>query len=245
MADEHTWRFELTGDRVPELQVKLEWALQRQNRQFSDAVDRLVTTHPVAESAHRVVPWILRVLGGLGLVLLALIVALDPHGARREAWWLVPAGILFVLVIAIAPYVVQIRERIRERVRGLGPSRRFTGAMLARRAEAIYRKVAAKTPYTIDYHLTADALEARAPALGIVRRFELRLARRVLDGGDVLFVFRRHASVAVYRYIYLASPADHDAVVAALTRAGATIAALTGPVEGYSAPVPEARALST
>lgn len=245
MTEDHTWQYELTRDRVPELQHKLEWALQHQNRRFVDAVDRIANTHPVAESMHRAVPLIFRLLGGLGLVLLTLVVALDPHGARRDAAWMVPAGILFVFVIAIAPHVARIRAGIRERIRGLAPGRRFTGHMLARRSEAIYRKVAAKAPYTIDYRLTADALEACAPALGIVRRLELARARRVLDGGTVLFVFRRDASVAAYRYIYLASPADHDAVVAALTRAGATVEALTGPVDGYTAPVPEARVVTS
>ncbi len=140
------WTHEITPEAVPALQQQLEWALQRQNRRFSDQFEQ-----------RRRIPLALRrrLLVVLGVLVVALVVALarlDPWIARRHVGFFAFAAGAGVLAIVVGFALPGIQAR----------SRRFAGRMIARRAEMMMRPLAAKAPFPIAYELTDELLRARA-----------------------------------------------------------------------------------
>jgi hypothetical protein len=228
VADEHSWQVELERGELPALQARFEWALQHQNRRFAGKFERAVP--------QRGLRGILIGVAILGLVVIGLYVALDPRAFGRDPWFVIGYGAVFTAVLVIGIVFTPARKS--------AFSARWSGRSFARAAERTFRPVLEQLPYTIDYRLAGDAVEARVAKLGLVRRTELAKVRLVLDGETVLFAFRRPGSFNPYRLIYVPAAADRDAVLAAFARRGAEHVVLTGPIDGYVAPVPEARVRS-
>jgi hypothetical protein len=231
-ADELRWTFEMTAAIVPRLQERLEWALQRQNQRI---VRALPTERLPIERRQRLV----MIIAGAALTLVLLLLLVDPASRRRPA----P-----LIALAIGFAAAGLAARALPRLRRW--SRRYTGAMLGRQAERTFRAVAARAPYTIEYRLAGDRLGAvgtrafhdLSGAVGVDRALELGAIALVLHAPGVLFAFRRRHAARPHRVIYVSGEREADAVLAAFTAAGAEVEALTSAVEGYVAPIPEARA---
>ena len=213
------WQYEMTREAVPGLQQRYEWALQRQNARFEARL-------PMRRRQR-----IVGLLAGTALLLILVVYLLDPRGAARHPLLFVGAPMVFSAFLIAALFMPRIHAW----------SRRSAGGMLERAAERVYRRIAARAPYTIDYELDAETLHARVVALRIDRRFELRRARLVLHAPGVVFLFRSRGAFNPHAFAYTPSDAEHTAVLAAVAQHGAEVEALTGPVEGYRAPIPEAR----
>jgi hypothetical protein len=225
VADERAWRVELTADDVPELQVRLEWALQHQNLRLTDRLDGMFPPDVLRK--------LLLGLSILGLSILVLYVGFNRSVAQREPLFVFGGGAVFVVALVVGivlPRVMAVR-------------RRFAGRALARTADRAFRKVRQRVPYAIEYRLGGGVLVAQVGAK-VVRRTELSRAGLVLDAGRVLFVFRFRGSVAPFRYVYVDTDEDRVAAVTAFLSAGAKHVVLAGPIEGFTAPVPEARVRS-
>ena len=224
MADEHSWRVHLERGDVPALQTRLEWALQHQNRRFASGFERAIP-----QQALRVV---IIVLSIIGLAVVGLGVVLDPRHFGHDPWAAIYAGV-FILLLCVGIAFTPARKK--------AFSARTAGRSFARGAERMYRAVLRQVPYDIDYRLAGVVIEARAEKIRVVRQTELGKVKLVLDCETVLFAFRRRGSFNPYRFIYVPTAADREAVLAAFARHGAERVTLTGPIDGYVAPVPEAR----
>ena len=224
MGDALRWQFEMTRDAVGPLQQDYEWALQRQNQRFVAALP-MEKRWPGGDGL------VVAVIAILGLSLLGLVYLLDPTVVRRHPGWFLAGVLVFGVGLVAARYVRAIR----------GWSRRKAGAMLGRHAARTFGAVDRRAPYTIEYELAGDELAVRAPKLRVDRALPLRRARLVLHGRNVLFAYRRRHSVRPFRFLYVPSDAEHAALRAAFERCGATLEPVTGPVDGYTAPIPEAR----
>lgn len=224
MSGNLAWTFDFTRERVPALQVQLEWALQHQNRRFARAfVDGTWNVRRVLVTA----------LSALGALLIGVAYVLDPAGWRANATLFLALLALFVLL----PIAVRLRKPRTDQPR----SHRRVGAALARDAGRIYRKPLARAPYTIAYTCDGSRVRARVESLGIDRAFELRAPRLVIATPDAILAFRRAWSFTPFRFVYV-TPDARAALVADFTRAGVPVVELAGPVEGYVAPLPDARA---
>jgi hypothetical protein len=85
-------------------------------------------------------------------------------------------------------------------------------------------------------------VHARVERLAIVRMLELRRARLVIATPDMLLAFRHRWSFNPFRFVYVTGEAPRTAVLEACKRLGVATVQLAGPVEGYVAPLPDARA---
>ncbi|MGE5183994.1 MAG: hypothetical protein ACM31C_18110 [Acidobacteriota bacterium] len=224
MADDLAWTFDFTRERVPGLQVQLEWALQHQNQRFVQSfvagtwgVRRVLVT----------------VLCAFGALLDLAVLVIDPAVWRSR--WLFFAA--FLMLFAMLPIVIA-RQRPRPDRRR---SQRRVGARLARTAERIYRRPRARAPYTIAYTFDGAGIRARVESLGLDRAFELRRPRLVIATPELLLAFRRSWSVTPFRFVYV-TPEARGALLAACSKLGVPTVELAGPVEGYVAPLPDARA---
>jgi hypothetical protein len=225
VADEHSWQVHLERGDIPALQTRLEWALQHQNRRLAQRFERAVP--------QRGLRWLVIALSIAGLAVLGLYVLLDPRGVARNPWFVLGYGAVFALLLGVGIVFTPARKA--------AFSARTAGRSFARAAERMYRQVLRQVPYTIAYRLAGDTIEARAEKIRVVRHTELRRIKLVLDAETVLFAFRRRGSLNPYRFVYVPTAADREAVLAAFARHGAECVPLTGPIDGYVAPVPEAR----
>lgn len=223
MADELQWTFELTRERVPQLQVQLEWALQHQNRRLASRIRGIDGTY-----GRRVVLGLSALFGGC----IATLYILDPAQFRAEGAFYLALSVVFV---AAAVILTVLRNKVPRK------RQRFAGGMLTRQAARIYRKPAAQAPYEIVYTFSGDHLRARADKLGIDRVLELRRARLVIHAPDVMFAFRRAWSLHPFRFIYVSGAVERRALLDALDRLKIEHVAITGPVENYVAPIPDVR----
>jgi hypothetical protein len=224
MADELQWTFELTRERVPELQVQLEWALQHQNRRFASRM---------RGNYGRIRQRLVLGLCGFGYVFIALIYLLSPEQFRANPAFFIAMLIVFTVLAASATVFKGLVSR--------KSSQRFAGGMLTRQAARMYRKPAAQAPYEITYTCSGDHVRARADKLGIDRTLALRDARLVIHAPDVMFVFRRAWSFHPFRFIYVSGEVERRALLDSLDRLKIDHVPITGPVENYVAPVPDVR----
>ena len=216
---ETTWTFEVTRDQVARLELELEWALQRQNARFSNAMP----TQRMSVNARRVL-----VIGlSLAIGFLSFFGMRDRDG-HLGTWATV--GIVFAAFTTVmGVFLPQVRRW----------SKRTAGAMLTRRARRILRPVLRRAPYAIEYKLGADELVADIPALRMHRVLALGEPKRVLATPNLVVAFRRQHSQNPMRIIYVSD--QRDALLAAFRERLVVCELINGPVDGYVAPVPEAR----
>jgi hypothetical protein len=208
------WRFELTPELVPRHRQQLVWAMQRQD-------ERLQAKFRSGESRLR--PWLLIIIGVVGFVMLALVVASDPMRSSQWVW-----AALGALVFTIA-----IVRGVQLRVRGPEPRQRIwqmTNRTIANIADRTFRKVTAT--YVVEYALTGTQLRSRVASVGIDHTVDLATIKIAIATPNSIVLFRRRFSQVPKRIIYV-DGAERDAVLAALSRA--TIERVDGPIEGYAA----------
>ena len=140
------WTHEITREAVPALQQQLEWALQRQNRRFSDQFEQRRRIPPALRRR------LLVVLGALVIVLVVVLARLDPWIASRHVGFFTFAAGAGLLAIVVGLALPGIQAR----------SRRFAGRMIAERAALMTQPLAAKAPFAIEYELTDELLRHRA-----------------------------------------------------------------------------------
>jgi len=223
VAEDIQWRFEMSREVLPRLQQSLEWALQRQNQRIVQALP--TERRPLAERQRLVTR-----LAVAGLLIMVLLYLLDPAGFLRSPGMFVIA-FLFVGGLVAARFLPQIRAW----------SRRTAGSMLTAQAARTFRSVEKQAPYTIEYRLSGDHLEARVEKLKLVRQLDLRAAARVLYTPDALFAFRRDRAAAPFRFVYTPGDDERSALLAAFARCGVTAEPIEGDVDGYVAPIATAR----
>jgi hypothetical protein len=211
------WTFEMRRDSIATLQLRYEWALQRQNRRFADA-------WPSAGMAMRKRQILVISVSLFGLVLTT------STDVGLPTFWLF-GKIFFGCALVAGVFLPSIRARLV----------RFSGRVLAKTAVRTYTAVAKRAPYTIDYELDGSIVTARAEAIGISRRIDLAKAALILCADQVLFVFKRLHATGPSNLIYV--PAElHADVLDALDRLGVRRETVDAPVAGYVPPIPEARA---
>lgn len=222
MSEPLRWRVELTSDQLPELVQRLEWALQHQNQRFA-------TRMPAArmpDSTRRALGIALSLVG----LLLLLVLALMSPGVSPAL--LGSAAAVFALFLVLALALPRVRAS----------SRRFAGRSIARRAARNVRPIARALPAAFDYELHDDHLAVTSPNVGGLR--PIAFGRQLVIATDLaLFVFARPLSQLLSRTIHVRGDAERAAVLAAFARHGSTHVEVTGPADGYSDPLPPARAL--
>jgi hypothetical protein len=220
VADELRWRYEVTRPSLPPIEQALEWALQRQNRRI---VQALPTDRISVERRARVATMI----SVLGLVAIGALYLLDPRAARRQPAFFVLATLVFVGGLVAARSLPRIRAW----------SRRVAGRMIARQAARAIAGVAKRAPYTIDYHLAGDVLDAHVVSPPLDRRLALRGVGQVLYAEHVLFVFTRKHAARPSRLLFVPGEPERAALLAAFARCDVPAEELTGAVEGYAPPI--------
>jgi hypothetical protein len=210
------WTFEMTRPSIAALQLRYEWALQRQNRRFVEA-------WPNARMAMRKRQFLV-----ISVAVFGLLVTMVDIGMPT---FVLCARSFFVLALIAGVFLPQLRARLV----------RFSGRMLANTAERTYRPVAKRAPYKVEYELEGSVVTSRAEALGISRRIDLTKAALILSADQVLFVFKRLHATGPSNMIYV--PVDrHAELIEAIDQLGIKREVVEGPVDGYAPPIPEARA---
>ncbi|MCB9572007.1 MAG: hypothetical protein H6709_25035 [Kofleriaceae bacterium] len=218
------WEVEITAARLPALQREIEWAMQRQNLRFADAMR--ARRLPMARRRQLIV-----LLGLLGLGLLGFLAVTYPAMVRAQPAFFVAFTALFGLALAAGVALSRVQAW----------SRRVAGRMLSRRVARMLAPLWSRAPLTATYRLDGATLRTSIPTLGVARTDGCGDAAVVLSTPGVVLLFRRRHALNPARCIYVAGPAERDAVVAAFVAAGAAHEHLAGPVDGYLDPLPPAR----
>lgn len=220
------WVFEQTRERLPLFQQRLEWSLQRQDRNFNDAL-----------RMHHITP-----RRGFTIVFLA-IAALLAYGTLAPTslaeHWLIAAVIAGTIVGGALRGMVRTSASARPNGKVVRWSRRRAGATTARRAAKHFRAVERRVPCRLAYELGPTWLDTARD--GQHRRFPLQKIKLVLHAPHVAFLFRRPMSLIPAGAIYTNNDAEQRALLEAFATAGVTCVAIDGPVEGYADPIPESR----
>jgi hypothetical protein len=155
-------------------------------------------------------------LSPIGVVAVLGLYLSDPRAAGHGPLYLL-GGAFFVGTFAAGLALPAVRRW----------SARTAGTMIERRAARMLRTLARRAPCAIEYELDEE---------------ELRAARAALYTDSVVVLLRRLHSPAPLRVLWVATTSERQALLAALEAAGVACEEVTGAVDGYVAPVPEARA---
>ena len=218
---ERSWTSEITRERLAALQVELEWALQRQNARFSD---RMPTSRMSVERRRAIALIVFSVLA----LVLAYAAWTDPR--VRHTMWFATGVVAAAAGFVMALFLPRLRAW----------SKRTAGSMLTRRAAGILAPVLRRAPYTIEYKLAGDELAADVPALKLHRTLPLAHPKLVLATPGLVIAFRDTHALNPLRVIY-AADGDRAALLAAFAACGVACEEVSGPADGYTPPVPEAR----
>lgn len=214
------WRFDLTPELVPCHRQQLVWAMQRQDARLQAQL----------RSVRNVPPWVLIVVGVIGLVTLALVVTSGPTHVSDWIW----------TTLAALLFVIAIERGVRRTVRP-DPRKRvwqMTNRTIANVADRTFRKVTGR--YRVDYELIGTRLRSRVASSGIDHVVDLAKIKIAIATPNSVVLFRRRLSQVPKRIVYVDGP-EREGVLAALTHAA--IERVDGPLEGYAADTEIPRAI--
>jgi hypothetical protein len=208
MSDPLRWTVVVEPDQIAQLRAEVEWALQHTLEQF---------TRPRVSMRRRQ-----RLVAVMAAVMLAAVASVwwsdrsFPH--RHLSPPFVGAAVVAVVALIAIPFMP----------RYFAYAVRLAAEQIARRAGALIQPIVHGAP--IEY-VVADGRVTTNVGNPHLRGLALSDAREVFVTPQVVAI--RHGTAA--RLLFVPAPAADHPVVAELARAGATITAVTGPVERYGA----------